>query len=136
MKKVIYLLFFALAVTALVSCRGGNECKTVLLEMEKIVERAEKEKDILTDEEWKKLALSFEENERIANKASAENRIAIADNMKLITLTTRWITVYGQRMMLPRITPEKKESLKNSGSESGKKDLSSACDQPLNGINF
>ena len=117
MKKIIYLLLLTFALTSIVSCGGQNEGKTALREMEKIVERAEKDKDSLTDEEWKELAVSFEANEKIASQAAEENKLGVAGNMKLIALIARWATAYGARMIVPEMTPDMNESLKNLGSD-------------------
>lgn len=95
MKKTIYLLLlFAFAAVTFISC-GQNEGKKALLEMEKIVEKAEKNKDNLTADEWKELAASFEENEKVANEAAETGKLSIAGKMKLLTLTTRWATAWG-----------------------------------------
>lgn len=115
MKKGIYLLVFALAVAALVSC-GHGEGNNALREMEKIVEMAEKDKDKLSKEEWKELAARFEENEKIANEAADNNRLGVAGKMKCLTLTIRWATVYGQTMMR-EITPKVNDVLQTLGSE-------------------
>ncbi|MBR8706586.1 OmpA family protein [Bacteroides pyogenes] len=99
MKKLIYLLLFALVATTLVGCGGKSEGKTALHEMEKIVEKAEKDKGILTADEWKALALSFEENENIVNKAVENKQIGVEGRMKFIALTARWAAASGEMMM-------------------------------------
>lgn len=58
--------------------------------MEKIVEKAETEKNELTADEWKELVASFEENEKVANEAAETGELSVADRMKLVTLTARW----------------------------------------------
>lgn len=117
MKKIIYLLLLAFAVSSIVSCGGKSEGKTAISEMEKIVEKVEQNKDVLTADEWKELAVSFEKNEKIANKAADENKLGITGNMKLLALTARWETVYGQRMMLQEIAPKLSEILEGAGDE-------------------
>lgn len=116
MKKLIYLILFAFAVTSIVSCGGQNEGKTALREMEKIVEKAEKDKDKLTAEEWKELAVEFEKNEKIASEAADNDKLGIAGNMKLLGLTARWATAYGPRMMQDML-PNLSEPLENLGSD-------------------
>lgn len=115
MKQVFYLLIFALAATMLFSC-GKNEAKKALIEMEKIVETAEKNKNKLSKEEWKELAGRFEENEKIANEAAESNQLGVAGKMKCLALTTRWATVYGQSRM-QEITPKVNDMLQTLGSE-------------------
>lgn len=112
MKKLIYLLLFALAAAAFVACGDKSEGKTALREMEKIVEKAEKDKDNLTADEWKELAASFEENEKIANEAIENKKIGVAGRMKFIALTARWAAAYGPRMILPEMMSKIDEALK------------------------
>lgn len=116
MKKLIYLILLTFAVTSIVSCGGKNEGKTALREMEKIVEKAEKDKDKLTAEEWKELAVEFEKNEKIASEAADNDKLGIAGNMKLLSLTARWATAYGPRMMQDML-PNLSEPLENLGSD-------------------
>ena len=89
MKKIMYFLLFAFVITTLISC-GHNKGKKALAEMEKIVEKAETEKNELTADEWKELVASFEENEKVANEAAETGELSVADRMKLVTLTARW----------------------------------------------
>ncbi len=110
MKKAFYIMIFALAATTLVGCGGKSDGKAALREMEKIVEKVEKEKDNLTADEWRELAASFEENEKIANKAAEENRLGLGDKMKIITLTGRWATA-SSGMMLGDIFSKLSEAL-------------------------
>ncbi len=90
MKKIVFLLLFAFAIITIISCGRQNEGKKALAEMERIVEKAETEKNELTADEWKELAASFEENEKIANKAAETGKLGVADRMKLVALTARW----------------------------------------------
>lgn len=92
MKKTIYLLISIFALTLLVSC-GQNEAKQALQEMEKIVEKAEKEKDNLSKEEWKELAIEFAEYAKIANKGAEEKKLDTKDKVKIATLSARFAAV-------------------------------------------
>lgn len=92
MKKIIYLLVTVLAISLLVSC-GQNEAKQALREMEKIVEKAEKEKNNLSKEEWKELAVEFAEYAKIANKGAEENKLGTKDKVKIATLSARFAAV-------------------------------------------
>jgi len=89
MKKIVCVLLFAFTITVLFSC-GRNEGEKALAEMEKIVEKAEKGKNELTADEWKELAASFEEQEKVANEAAANGKLGVVDRMKLVALTARW----------------------------------------------
>lgn len=89
MKKIMFILLSAFAITTLISC-GQNEGKKALYEMERIVEKAEKEKDKLSADEWEKLTISFQENEDIANKAAETGKLGVGDKMKLVSLSARW----------------------------------------------
>ncbi len=97
MKKILYLFVIAFAVMALVSC-GRSEGKSALRDLEKIVEKAEKNKDKLSAEEWKELFAEFQEKEAIANEAAEKNELGITGKVKLLALTTRWAAAYGPRM--------------------------------------
>lgn len=110
MKKIIYLLFFALTVTMIVSC-AKNEGQKALAEMEKITETAEKNKDKLTREEWKELAVRFTENEKIANEAAETGKIGIADRVKLIAITARWAGTYGPSALMDDLFEKMGEEL-------------------------
>ncbi len=112
----MYLLLLTFALSTIVSCGGQNEGKKALREMEKIVEKAEKDKEKLTPEEWKALALEFEQYEKTVNEAIENNKIGAVGQMKCLTLTTRWATVYGPEM-LQEMIPDLSEPLKNKGDE-------------------
>ncbi len=112
MKKIIYLLLFALTATMIVSC-AKNEGEKALAEMEKITETAEKNKDKLTREEWKKLAIRFEENEKIANEAAEAGKIGVTDRIKLIAITTRWAGTYGPYNLMNDISEELAEEIQS-----------------------
>lgn len=112
MKKVIYLLIFALTATMLISC-AKNEGQKALAEMEKITETAEKNKDKLTREEWKELAVRFEENEKIANEAAENGKIGVTDRMKFIAITARWAAVYGSSALMDDIFENLEQELQS-----------------------
>ena len=94
MKKTIRLLLLAFAAATLTSC-GQNEGKKALLEMERIVEKAEKNKEHLTAHEWEELTASFEENEKVAHEAAETGELSIASKMKYLTLSARWAAARG-----------------------------------------
>ncbi|MGI6521438.1 MAG: OmpA family protein [Fermentimonas sp.] len=106
MKKIVNVLLFAFAITVLISC-GRNEGEKALAEMEKIVEKAEKRKSELTADEWKELAVSFEEYEKVANEAAESGKLGVVDRVKLVALTARWATVSKPNLleeMMSKIT--------------------------------
>lgn len=109
MKKAIRLLLLAFVVATLTSC-GQSEGKKALLEMERIVEKAEKDKDKLTANEWEELSAAFEENEKVANEAAETGKLGIASRIKILTLTTRWATARGPSL-LHEITEKAVEEL-------------------------
>lgn len=116
MKRTIYVLLLALAATALISCSGRSEGKEALREMEKVVEKAEKNRDKLTPEEWKALAVEFEQCEKKVEEAIKNKKIGATGQIKSIALTTRWATAYGP-VMLPEMISDLSEPLKNMGTE-------------------
>ncbi len=117
MNKLMYLLLFAFAMTMSISC-GKNEGKNAITEMERIVEKAEKEKDNLTADEWKELAASFEENEKIINEAAAKGKLGVTDRMKLIALTARWAGAYGTSAMMDDVFERLEKELNTDGTSS------------------
>ena len=111
MKKGFYLLIFVMAVTLMVSC-GRNEVKQSLQQMEKIVEKAEKEKDKLSQEEWKMLAEQFEEYKKIVKNALENKKIGATVQSRCTALTTRWAALCGP-IMLEVLFPDLREPLQN-----------------------
>ncbi len=110
MKKIVYVLLFAFAITVLFSC-GRNEGEKALAEMEKIVEKAEKRKSELTVDEWKELTASFEEYGKIANEAAESGKLGVVDKMKLVALAARWAIV-SKPTLLDEMMSKITESLK------------------------
>lgn len=109
MNKLRYYLVCCLTFLSLTSCTSYAEKKS-LIEMERIVTLAESQKTRLSNEEWKNLAKSFEENERIVSKCP-EEKLENSDRFEYIKLCARWSFVYGQHK-LHHYSPDYKESLK------------------------
>ena len=96
MKKILFLLSFTLVITSFISCERSDG-KKALGEMKKIVVKAEKEKDKLSDDEWKVLSEKFQEKEQIVKEAVEKDELGFSSKLEYITLTTRWATAYGER---------------------------------------
>ena len=90
MKKFIIIGIIA-AICA--GCGGSSSLDKAINQVEKALEKVEKNKGNMTETDWKALETEVEEPLQVIAKALEENKVGIVDRVKVITLVGKWSAV-------------------------------------------
>ena len=90
MKKIAVISFI---VALFVGCGGASSVDRAMAQVEKAIEKIEKNKGKLTESDWQILEKEVEEPLRVLSDAVENNKVGAIQKIKLITLSAKWATV-------------------------------------------
>lgn len=97
MKKIITLLIYATTVALLAACGGsGSSIDSALSQMEKAMEKVEKNKTSMTEADWRALNEELEEPSRILTEALENNDVGAMKKLKISAVVLRYAAVAGE----------------------------------------
>jgi len=92
MKKLIIAgIIFAMCVAC-----GGNSVDKSITKVNKALEKVEKNKGKMTEEDWQNLNKELEEPMKILAEAIESDKVGVIKKMKIVAATTKWMTIYGE----------------------------------------
>jgi len=89
MKKLIIICIIA---TMFAGCHGGNSVDKAISQVEKSIDKLQKNKGKMTDAEWQNLQKETEEPLKVIADALQNNKVGALDKLKIIALTAKWTT--------------------------------------------
>ena len=90
MKK----LFVVICIVALCAgCGGSSSVDKAIAQIEKALEKVEKNSGNMTESDWKSLEKEVEEPLKVIQNALESDKTGAIQKLKLITVTTKWATV-------------------------------------------
>ena len=92
MKRLFTLTLFAILSLGFISC-GGSATNKSLKAIDEITTKAEKQKDKLTDEDWKNLGKEMETHLETLNKAMDNEELGVMDRLKCVGIVARWTKI-------------------------------------------
>ena len=93
MKKLI-ITFSIVALCA--ACGGSSSLDRSISQVEKALERVEKNKGKMTEADWRALEKEVEEPLKVIAEALESDKIGVMGKMKILAVTAKWATVLAE----------------------------------------
>jgi len=94
MKSIFRISVLAIAIMfAAVSCGSGNSVDSALSQIEKAMEKVEKNKTSMTEADWTALEKELEQPLQVLQEAMESNNVSWAKKMKISATMLRYTTV-------------------------------------------
>jgi len=90
MRKLIIISIIA-AIFA--GCGGTSSVDRAITQVEKALEKVEKNKGNMTEADWRSLEQEVEESLQVIANAIESNKVGMMERLKLMTLAAKWATV-------------------------------------------
>ena len=94
MKK---LMMFGIIVMILIGCGGGaSSVEKAISQVDKAIEKLEKKKGNVTEEDWLAIEKEVEEPLKVISDALDNDKVGPMTKLKLVAVTARWATAIAQ----------------------------------------
>ena len=90
MKKLIIM---GIIVSIFAGCGGASSVDQAVNQVEKALEKVEKNKGNMTEADWESLKNEVEEPLQVINEALETNKVGVMERIKVMTLVGRWAAV-------------------------------------------
>jgi competence CoiA-like predicted nuclease len=91
MKKLIII---SIIVAICTGCGGGaSSVDSAISQVEKALQKVEKNKDNMTEADWQSLEQELEEPFRVIAEALESNKIGVTGRIKIMSLVSQWAAV-------------------------------------------
>jgi len=87
------LIIIGVIIAIFAGCGGSSSIDKAMGQIEKAIEKVEKNKGKMTENDWYNLEKEVEEPLLILSDALEKNKVGAIQKIKLITLTAKWATV-------------------------------------------
>jgi len=92
--KNFKIIILAIAIMfAAVSCGSGNAVDTALSQVEKVMEKVEKNKTSMTEADWEAMSKELEQPLQVLQKALESNNVSWSKKMKISAMMLRYTAV-------------------------------------------
>ena len=89
MKK-IFVVLIMVAVCA--ACGSSSSVDKAISQIEKALDKAEKNKGKMTDEDWRSLEKEVEEPLKVISDALEKDELKLMEKMKIVAVSAKWAT--------------------------------------------
>ena len=86
-------MIIAIIVAICAGCGGSSSVDKAIKQVEKALEKVDKNKGKMTEADWKALEKEVEEPLRVLNKALVENKVSVMGRIKVMALVAKCATV-------------------------------------------
>jgi hypothetical protein len=93
LKNIIGIIAIAIIVVSCGGGIGGSSVNAALSQFEKAMERVEKNKNSMTEADWEAFSKELEEPIRILEDAAENNKIGMAEKIKISAVMMRYAAV-------------------------------------------
>jgi hypothetical protein len=90
MKKLIII---SIIVAICTGCGGASSVDSAISQVEKALQKVEKNKGNMTEADWKSLEQELEEPLRVIADALESNKIGVTGRIKVMSLMSQWVAV-------------------------------------------
>ena len=90
MKKIIII---GIITAIFAGCGGKSSVDRAITQVEKALEKVEKNKGNMTEADWRSLEQEVEESLQVIANAIESNKVGMMERLKLMTLAAKWATV-------------------------------------------
>ena len=90
MKKIIII---GIITAIFAGCGGTSSVDRAITQVEKALEKVEKNKGNMTEADWRSLEQEVEESLQVIANAIESNKVGMMERLKLMTLAAKWATV-------------------------------------------
>ena len=87
------LVIVGVIVAMFVGCGGASSIDKAMGQIEKAIQKVEKNKSQMTEDDWYNLEKEVEKPLQVLADALENNKVGVVQRLKLITLTAKWATV-------------------------------------------
>ena len=96
-KSIVALVLFTVMMMA-ISCGGGgnSSVNAAISQMEKAIDRVEKNKTAMTEADWKALEAELKEPAAILEAALENNSVGMMEKLKITAVSLRYMTVLSE----------------------------------------
>ena len=100
MKTKFQIIIVAIAIVfAAVSCGKGSSVNTALSQIEKAMDKVEKNKTSMTEADWKALSAELEQPAQVLNDALENDQVGGLKKIKIAAVMLRYAAVAGEAAM-------------------------------------
>jgi hypothetical protein len=96
MKKIILNVFIVLIVLVVTACNRSSTVDISMLQIEKAIEKVEKNKKNMTEADWKAFEKEVEEPVKTLNQAAEAGQIGAMKRIQIMALMGRLMSVVGE----------------------------------------
>ena len=93
MKKLTILVFM---VAIFAACGGSTSVDKAISQVEKAVEKVEKNKGNMTEADWDALSKEVEEPLKVISDALEKDKVGLMTKMKIVAVTAKWAAIITQ----------------------------------------
>ena len=99
MRKIVIFLMCVVATTLFQSCGSKSSLDASINQVETLLNKAEKEKDKWTDEDWVKFNEQIAESYKAMNEAANDKNVSGLKKIKIAAITLRYVAIAGRHVI-------------------------------------